>query len=62
MDKTRLRLHPLLLWKLAIPCKQGLAPWCETDHFILGVIRNLCTLTGTISYARRNNNSDHSPQ
>jgi hypothetical protein len=34
----------------------------ETDHFILGVIRNLCALSGTISYERCNNNSDHSPQ
>jgi hypothetical protein len=34
----------------------------ETDHFILGVIRNLCALSATVSYARRNNNRDHSPQ
>ena len=54
-------LHPLLLWKLAIPCKQGLALG-ETDHFILGVIRNLCAFSGTINYACCNNNSDHSPQ
>jgi hypothetical protein len=30
----------------------------ETDHFILGVIRNLCALTGTVSYACCNNNCD----
>jgi hypothetical protein len=28
----------------------------------LGVIRNLCAVSGAISYARCNNNSDHSPQ
>jgi len=33
----------------------------ETDHFILGVIRNLCALSATVSYARCNNNRDHSP-
>ena len=61
MDKTRLRLHLCCFGSWRSHASKDLLLG-ETDHFILGVIRNLCALTAQSAAHAAITNNDNSPQ